>query len=156
MGKDAKASRKVVAAEKGAASEKLDPEALKQDVLAFASSLGFASAGGSGGNDAFDDFAPERAKQRINSGAKASTRQGQPEGSKANGRARDRKTGPGGKAKEDGVAKGKAGSGDSAGGGDKNKSDDDKPAHKRYVDPRVKERTWNTGAGPRPGEAAEG
>ncbi|KAG2496991.1 hypothetical protein HYH03_004996 [Edaphochlamys debaryana] len=58
---------------KGAPKPKVDAEALKHDVQAFAAQLGFASGGG--GDDAFSDFAPGKAKQKIAPGSKPNKRQ---------------------------------------------------------------------------------
>lgn len=56
-----------------AGSKKVDAEALKSDVQAFAAQLGLA-VGAGGGDDAFSDFAPSKAKQSI-AGSKPNKRQ---------------------------------------------------------------------------------
>lgn len=53
--------------------KKVDADALQLDVRAFASQLGLVS--GSGGDEAFSDFAPSKAKQSIAAGNQPDKRQ---------------------------------------------------------------------------------
>lgn len=110
---------------KPAAQKKQDSDALAADVGRFAAGLGFAA----GGND-FDDFAPHRAKQKLRPSVPA------PAAVKAPKASKDGKDGP---SKRD--------------QGDKS-ADAGTAKSTRPVDPRVLERTWNVGAGPRPGKSA--
>lgn len=135
------------------AKAKVDVDAVKNDVKAFASKLGLAPGGT--GDDVFEDFAPEKAKQRIGAGAgkadkvkrdKKAKKEAQGDvaeegAAKGNKRRRDDKggqtaaKGAGGAAAKDGKGK-----------------DDKQQQHKQQLDPKITERQWNTGVGPRPGE----
>ena len=109
---------------KPAKAAKADPN-LSADVLKFASSLGLVSGGG-GGDNAFDDFAPQKAKQPIKKPAdwkKAGTKGG-------------------GEKKKKDQDEAPAPVGDSA----KVRS-----ATKEEGEGKTKGREWNFGVGPRPG-----
>ena len=109
--------------------------ALNDDVKKFAAKLGFGTA--AGGDNAFDDFAPEKAKKRIvqsKPSAKDATKVKKKSG-------------------DDGIGKGKSKKRDDA---------NDDVAHGDAEDDgadaagttKVKGRDWNFGVGPRPGEPA--
>ncbi|GFR50755.1 hypothetical protein Agub_g13022, partial [Astrephomene gubernaculifera] len=146
--------------------KKVDAQALKSDVRAFASQLGLAVGGG--GDDAFSDFAPSKAKQLIAPGSKPNKRQRlnddakpsrpslkaaasathkqQPPATKQAGAghiAKDEGRGPrnnlNAKRQNAGQAAGKP---DRVGHGGGSEEDGD-----------AKKRDWNFGVGPRPGEA---
>jgi hypothetical protein len=125
-------------------ASKPDAQALALDVKEFASKLGFVAGGGS---NEFDDFAPQKAKQRINPEAVAKEaamiqkdKEQRQKDKKQKGAAIASGAVPGGKA-----AKGDGGEKE---GGKAKGSVDSKG---RPIDPRLKERNWNVGAGPRPG-----
>ncbi|EFJ51407.1 hypothetical protein VOLCADRAFT_87659 [Volvox carteri f. nagariensis] len=156
--------------------KKVDADALKHDVKAFASQLGLVRGGG--GDDAFSDFAPSKAKQKIAPGSKPNKRQRlnddapvkgqvsskgsamlsqrqQPPANKENGTAKSAVR-PSGRDKDsDGQANLHAKQRGSKAHGPKSA-----PAHHgggstdqgAEGDP-TKARDWNFGVGPRPGEA---
>lgn len=124
---------------------------LSKDVQAFASQLGLAS--GSGGSNAFDDFAPDKAKQRVNkdapkpSGPKpqapAADKQ---QGNHNNKRGRDQRDGSQGQGHQHGKPGGRQAAQHSTAGGWS-------AADKQAKDKDTKGRDWNFGVGPRPGES---
>ena len=109
---------------KPAKAVKVDPN-LSADVRQFASSLGLVSGGG--GDNAFDDFAPQKAKMPIKKAPAA--RKDKQKAEKGGGKKRgDDAPAPVGDAAKD-----------RAGGG------------KKDGDGKTKSREWNFGVGPRPG-----
>ncbi|GIM15448.1 hypothetical protein Vretimale_18225, partial [Volvox reticuliferus] len=154
--------------------KKIDANALKHDVKAFASQLGFVSGGG--GDDAFSDFAPSKAKQKIAPGSKPNKRQRlnddvptKSHGSgKASADAAQASKPPAAASKENGAAKSSERQAfnkkkDKEAEGThhaKNKQPSSRPAQAhgggsdgQAVVGDLKSRDWNFGVGPRPGEA---
>ncbi|GIL62556.1 hypothetical protein Vafri_16644, partial [Volvox africanus] len=158
----------------GKAPEKKDnANSLIHDVKAFASQLGLVSGGG--GDDAFSDFAPSKAKKKIAPGSKPNKRQrlndnvptkGQGSGKVSADAAQERKP-PAGASKENGAArtverqdfKKKDREADGT-HHVKSKQPSSRPAqahggrsHDQATVGDSQSREWNFGVGPRPGEA---
>lgn len=115
-----------------------DVEGIKADVAAFAAQLGLAGAGADAGFDD-SDFKPQKAQQKFENAAKPKRTKGQSESQDS--RQVEKKTSAPTK-----TAGAKQGS-------DSNALVRRPENGSQEVDPRVRERTWNTGVGPRPGDA---
>lgn len=152
MAKDGTASKADKAKDKGdGASKKAskpDAQALALDVKEFASKLGFVAGGG--GNE-FDDFAPQKAKQRINPEAAAKEAALMQKDKEQRQKEKKQKGGAIASGAEPGGKAAKSAGGDKEGGKTKGSVD----SKGRPIDPRVKERNWNVGAGPRPGATGQ-
>jgi ribosome biogenesis protein MAK21 len=130
---------------------------LQHDVQALAAQLGLASASGSGGDAAFDDFAPSKAKQSIQRPTKRQKLE--------DGAAKPEAAAPGGRAKGDGKpppdsrpAKPEASS--KGRHDDNSKAKQPAPGSKAdgagAANDTLKARDWNFGTGPRPGRRIRG
>ena len=115
-----------------------DVEGIKADVAAFAAQLGLAADGAEAGFDD-TDFRPQKAKEKVGETLKQARQQGH--SARREGRLIEKKSGAPSKATGPRQGKGVIAQNstlDVAG---------------EEVDARVRERTWNTGVGPRPGES---
>lgn len=114
-----------------------DVEGIKADVAAFAAQLGLAADGAEAGFDD-TDFRPQKAKEKVGETLKQTRQQGH--SANREGRPGERKNGAPSKATGPRQGKGV------------NAQDGDLDVGGEEVDARIRERTWNTGVGPRPGE----
>ena len=131
---------------KAAKAAKPDPKALLLDVAKFASKLGFGSSAG-GADNAFDDFAPAKAKQPIAKKAKVDKKRGGDAMAPTADEASPTASKP--KLLKNKNKKGKSEDGSEA---EKDAGGGGPAAHRQKpVDAKVKERDWNFGVGPRPG-----
>ncbi len=114
-----------------------DVEEIKADVAAFAAQLGLAADGAEAGFDD-TDFRPQKAKETVGDTRKQSKQQDH--SVNREGRPGERKYDASSKAVGPRQGKGV------------NAQDRSLAIGGEEVDARIKERTWNTGVGPRPGE----
>lgn len=147
-----------VKAAKAAPAPAEDADKLRDEVKAFAAQLGL-STGSAAAFDAFDDFAPEKAKQQIgkgDSGQQAPPKQQQrcKKGELVQEKDRGQPGGKGGKQQRDAASSadgGRSGAGSGAAAAQPPKK---KLTPEEEKEEAIRTRTWKQSVGPRPGEQA--